>query len=191
MDKIKYIGKAYKDYFKSFSSKIIRIDEKDLKGFASYLKIFEVNRPLFVGDKGNEICLADDKYWEMQYLPDNKFWRLSAMYDDQDKIIEWYFDINKVNSIDENGNPFCIDLYLDVVLMPDGKILILDEDELLIALNNRIISKEDYNFAYNVKDELLNSNIVNVKYMELFCEKLLKIFAKEEEKNAESGQNIV
>ena len=57
MGRRKYLGQIYKDYIKTFTSKIIRVDEENLKGYASYLMINEVNRPLIVGEKGSEICL--------------------------------------------------------------------------------------------------------------------------------------
>jgi uncharacterized protein len=37
--------------------------------------------------------------------------------------------MTKINSIDEQGNPFFEDLYLDIAVSPDFKIVILDKDE--------------------------------------------------------------
>jgi len=178
MEKRRYIYEPYKDYYKTYKQKKIYIDEKNIKGHVSFIKIFEVHKPLIVGELGKEICLIDNGYSEIKYLPDNKFWRLCAMYDNQDRIIEWYFDINKINSIDIEGRPYCDDLYLDIVLMPDGKITILDEDELKQAYDEGIITKYDYNFAYKIKEELINENIVSIWYMEKLCNKLLEYIEK-------------
>ena len=138
--------------------------------------INEVNRPFIVGEKGAEICLYDDGYSEITFLPDNENWQVFAIYDNHGKIIEWYFDITRKNTVDERGNPYCDDLFLDIVLMPNGKIKILDEDELLNALNNGIITQNEFDMAYITKEELIVGNIVSVSYMKNICEKLLSLF---------------
>ena len=53
---------------------------------------------------------------------------MSAAYDEKNEIIEWYFDIARCIG-KENGIPYEDDFYLDVVLTPNGKIILLDEDE--------------------------------------------------------------
>ena len=175
MERRKYIGKPYKDYYKSYSIKVVRIDEISIKGFIAYTLINEVNRPLIVGDKGNEICLADNGYSEIVYLPDNENWKLCAMYNNEEKIIEWYFDITKKNTVDNIGKPYCDDLYLDIVLMPNGNIIVLDEDELKKAYEDKLITKNDYNFAYTVKEKLITDGILKVKYLEELCTKLFEL----------------
>ena len=75
------------------------------------------------------------------------------MFDNHGKLIEWYFDIAKTVGI-ENGIPFEDDMYLDMVIMPNGKKIILDEDELLAARNEGIISQEEMDSAYNTLREL-------------------------------------
>jgi predicted RNA-binding protein associated with RNAse of E/G family len=97
-----------------------------------------------------------------------------AIYDDKKRIVEWYFDITRKNSIDENNNPYCDDLYLDVALMPDGHIVILDEDELQEAYNNEKITKNEYEMAFIVKDKIIKNGTVNVKYMETLCKKIIE-----------------
>ena len=179
MERRRYFNQPYKDFFKTYSSKIIRIDEDTLKGYAGYIIIHEVNRPFIVGEKDNEICLADNGYSEINFLPDKENWKLCAMYDNNGNIIEWYFDITRKNSIDEEGNPYCDDLYLDIVLMPDGKTIIYDEDELQEALSNGSVSQSEYNMAYQVKNELIEKNIVDVIYLENLCKKLFLLLELE------------
>jgi predicted RNA-binding protein associated with RNAse of E/G family len=174
IERRKYLGQPYKDYIKSFDTKIIRIENNEFKGYLSYLKIHEVHRTFDVLLDDKKICLYNNGYSELNYLPDNRNWQLYAIYDNNFNIIEWYIDITRKNSIDENGNPYCDDLYLDIVLMPDGKILFLDEDELLDAYNNKTINQTDLDLAYKTKNELINSKIVSIEYMEILCKKLFE-----------------
>ena len=53
MEKRKYLGSMKRNYIKTFKSKVIRINEDDAKGYASFAKIEEVHRPFMAG----ETCL--------------------------------------------------------------------------------------------------------------------------------------
>ena len=171
MARRKYIGRPYKDYVKTYKSKIVRAKN----GYAAHLKVIEANRPFMVGAEGAKICISDDGYSSLEYLPDDGNWCVFSVYDPEDKIVEWYFDITRKNGVDEEGNPYLDDLYLDIVLTPDGKVLILDEDELINAREEGLVSEEEFKMAYRVKDELLEK-VVTVPYMNQFCSELLELF---------------
>ena len=81
----------------------------------------------------------------------------------------------KTNGV-ENGVPYIYDLYLDLVIKSNGKEVVLDEDELKEALNNRDISKNDFNMAYKtmkkIQDKYRNNlgeliELTNKLYKEL------------------------
>jgi len=172
----KYLGHVNKRYIKDFKTQIIRVDEDNISGYAAFIKIKEVHCPQLVGEKGSETCIADNGYSELCYLPDNENWQFYAMYDNQGCIIEWYFDITRKNAISETGEPYADDMYLDAVLMPSGKIMIFDEDELLEARDNGNISQEEFNIAYSVLNRLIDSKVISVNFMEKFCSRLLSLF---------------
>ena len=175
MIKRKYLGSMNKNYIKTFNSKIIRVDDSDIKGYASFVEIEEVHRPFMVG----ETCLYNNGYSEIGFLPDGENWMLWAMYDDKDNIIEWYFDITKVNAVDEEGRPFCDDLYLDIVLLPSGETFILDEDELSEALISGAVTQNEYDMAYDTLNRLAHDKIIDVAYMETLCSKLRLLFSSD------------
>lgn len=49
MERRKYIGRVKEGYVKSFSSRVARVDEKDMAGYVSLTKIGEVHRPFMAG----------------------------------------------------------------------------------------------------------------------------------------------
>ena len=55
----------------------------------------------------------------------------------------------------EDGIPYEDDLYLDVVIVPDGRIHVLDEDELKSAYDRKEVSKEEYEMAYRVANKII------------------------------------
>ena len=176
--KRKYLGDVNKNYIKTFTSKVIRIDNEFIKGYASLINVIEVNRPLVVNLEGTEICLYNNGYSELGFLPDNENWMVWTLYDDFGKIIEWYVDITRINSVDEEGRPFCDDMFLDIVLQPNGKTIILDEDELLDGKNKGLITEKEFNLAYQVKHSLFERKFICVEYMEKLCGVLKKEFSK-------------
>jgi uncharacterized protein len=68
------------------------------------------------------------------------------------------------------------DLYLDVVVLSDGAIMVLDEDELQEALETKDITQEDYEMAYSIANDLIRRLEGNMEELIKFSNKYLEIF---------------
>ncbi|MBR5948324.1 MAG: DUF402 domain-containing protein [Clostridia bacterium] len=131
----------------------LSIDEPIFKGVVCFVKLNNVSKPKDV-KKGNEtFCIIDNGYSLIEAYPDGAKYALTIMFDDKGTLIEWYFDVAKNVGV-ENGIPFEDDLYLDLVIMPNGESIVLDEDELLSAREEGLISQEDLDGAYSTLREL-------------------------------------
>ena len=97
------------------------------------------------------------------------------MYDDKGNLIEWYFDISKKVGI-ENGIPFEDDLYLDMIITPTGEKIIIDEDELLGARDDGLITQEDVDSAYSTLKELEEKYASNIDELKNLTNSLLNKF---------------
>jgi len=147
--------------------------QERFSGYASAIFIEKVHDKLIrkVGNK--EICLVDNGYSWIQRLPLKKNWAITTMFDDKGNIVEWYFDITKLNSIDEKGQPFYDDLYLDVVVLPSGEVVLLDEDELIDALERGVITQGDFELAYSIANNIMDGmakdiiHLANMSYNDL------------------------
>ena len=129
-------------------------DNEDFKGNISLLKAVKVKEKLMVGE--NNLVVLDDGYkWLELYPEDNKNIAVSVCLSDKDEILEWYFDIAKDTKLTEKEIKYINDLYLYVIMSKDGKIKMVDEDELQEALDTNDITKEDYNLAYTVANSLI------------------------------------
>lgn len=71
--------------------------------------------------------------------------------------MQYYIDVAKEYQIDERGMPYFDDLYLDVVLLPNGDIYLLDEDELEEAYRDKDVSKEEYDVAWTTAKWLIET----------------------------------
>ncbi|MDP4089247.1 MAG: DUF402 domain-containing protein [Bacillota bacterium] len=131
-------------------------DNSDFKGHVSALQLHEVKEPLVINMLGKDYCLVDKDYIWLELQPVDKHYCITTMYNPNREIVQWYFDITRQNGIDENGIPFFDDLYLDVVVLPEGQVMLLDEDELKAALDSGEIDEEEYNMAYEEARQLMN-----------------------------------
>lgn len=156
-----------------YKKKSIKSDE--FTGDIFYFKFKSVNKKSYIP---NGTCIRDNDYEWIEFYDYNSKIKLSALYNQNKEIIEWYFDIAKAIG-NENGIPYEDDLYLDVVVDSDGKIILLDEDELKDALDRLEISKEDYDMAYNQANMLMNKLKGNKGKLEDFTNKYLNEIREE------------
>lgn len=149
------------------------IYDENFKGYISLLKINKVTKEWRVDPE--ERCILANNYKWLEIYPIDKHICITVMIDDQDIIKEWYFDVAKeVGIID--GIPYEDDLYLDVVIVPDGRVHLLDEDELYKALEEKEITREDYDLAYVVADNIINRISKDIDKLTKDTYKYLKLF---------------
>lgn len=131
--------------------KIKSINEKDFIGDICLDNFIKISKPTILE---NGMCIKDNNYkWLIFYNYSSKIC-LTTIYNNKGEIVEWYFDIAR--SIGkEKGMPYQDDLYLDVVLRPNGEIILLDEDELKEAFERNEMTKEEYEEAYKIANNLI------------------------------------
>ena len=134
---------------------ILYINENDFKGFIALIKMNEVTIPLITECLNKKICIADNHYSWLQQLPLDKNFAITTMFDENGEIIQWYIDITYENGV-ENGEPYMVDLFLDIVVLPTGEIIEKDKDELEEALQKDWITKAQYELAYETFHHVLS-----------------------------------
>lgn len=155
-----------------FDSSMKKLDG-EYKGYSAIQNFLSGSRELYVNDDGENQCLSGEGYKWLTYLPMNNYWALMVFYNPKGEIIRWYFDISKKNFLDENGIPCRDDIFLDLIILKDGRTITDDADELQEALNKGEISIDDYNHVYKVHDHLLNSKWSNVEFLDTLSKTLL------------------
>lgn len=151
-----------------------------MDGVVSLLQIRKVIEPLMVpGENGKKVLIADAGYaWLQVAFKEQYFWA-TVMYDDQGKFMQGYIDITAGNDFEDRDNPTFRDMYLDLVLLDDGRILVLDEDELEEAFKKSEITEEQYRKTVEEGENLYRFLKENGEEFLQFCsdwrEKLLQI----------------
>ena len=154
------------------------IENKEFKGYIGFVNIINSLKEWYVPRQdGTEECILRSGYKWLELYPIDEKYAITALCDEECNVIEWYFDMIKEFGI-ENDMPYMIDLYLDLVITPQGDIYILDEDELKEALENNDITEDDYKLAHNTLDMLLKKYDNGKKINELkeLTNKYLKEF---------------
>ena len=152
-----------------------RIDKEYFKGYICNIKIRDVKKPLIVNNGISEICIKDNNYEWFEVYPDNANYVITIMFDDKLNLIEWYFDIAKEVGIG-NDIPYEDDLYLDMIITPDGQKIVLDEEELIDALNRREIMQSDVDLAYQVLKEIETMYVNNLDNLIKLTNKVSETF---------------
>lgn len=144
------------------------LDEDDY--YISVKKLVHLTKAFYIND--GKVLGMSDGYYIFEIVPKNDNYALRIFLDDKKQVIEYYFDIIKESGIDpESKIPYFYDLYLDVVLTPNGKPYVVDEDELQEALDKKDITKEEYDLAYKVKDKIIEeikngtNKLLNIDYL--------------------------
>ena len=144
---------------------------KKLDKLNCYFTVKEINEI----DKNNEILIKypkcrklNENFKVLEYTPIDKDYNVRVSVNDKDEIFEYYLDVTDGMELRE-GIPYYNDLYLDIIYYNQNKkminykmedidknLVMLDESELKDALNEKIITKEQYEKAYKVANNLIN-----------------------------------
>ena len=133
---------------------IVVVKEKDL--FITIKKYKEMSKPfILTNEEGKEVTYIDQNYYVVELTPLKEHYNIRYYFDEEQKFIDYYIDISLENGI-QYKIPYYIDLYLDILHYPKSDtVQFCDEDELEEAFKKKIISKRDYDMAYQVGNKLL------------------------------------
>ncbi|WP_273398661.1 DUF402 domain-containing protein [Traorella massiliensis] len=145
-----------------------------LEGIVSLSKFNKLVAPLVINYEFGDIKIADDNYVWLQFAFKNQNFWLTAMYDDEEELIELYFDITNGNYFDDLKNPYFYDLFLDIVVTKQKKIYVIDQDELQMAFDDNTITKEEYDRALDTADRLYHYLNENVDSIIEYCHQCLQ-----------------
>ncbi len=120
----------------------------------SLIVIRDITEPLTVSSAGISVKIVEKDYSWIQIAVKDARWWLTSMFDENGELLQIYFDITGGNRFDDPENPTFEDMYLDIVLRTDGKIVPLDQDELDEALQKGDITSSQYALAKSACDEL-------------------------------------
>lgn len=163
------------DNIKEVEEKTITVNENDFKGDV-HLNVF--TKMIGRRERSERKCFHAEGYSWLEFYDYNSKFRLTAIYDNNGKIVEWYFDLSREIG-KKDGYPYHEDWYLDVVLTPDGKIILLDEDEFDEAYRKFEMTEDEYHEGKRLVKDLMNRLEAKQDKIKEFTDKYLERVHKE------------
>ncbi|RAZ81618.1 DUF402 domain-containing protein [Planococcus halotolerans] len=126
----------------------MEIQDGSFTGDVTLLTMNKVSAPAIFDYPDRKVCVVDDGYSWLQHFPLNERFSLTTVFDEKGDVVQWYIDICLANG-NENGRPWMDDLFLDIILLPNGDIIQKDAEELEVALSEGVITEEFYRIAWD------------------------------------------
>ncbi|HKM35952.1 MAG TPA: DUF402 domain-containing protein [Lachnospiraceae bacterium] len=139
-----------------------RIDTELLTGYVGLIDIHEVSEVQVWKFRGDDIVVCDKGIKWLSILPQDDWYCITTMINEKEEILLWYIDMLATQGIDTDGVPYFEDLYLDLVVYPDGTIIVDDMDELEEALIKCDITEKQFNLALETSDRLQKGILSNI-----------------------------
>ena len=111
----------------------------------------EITEPLTLNNNIGNYTIVDNGYKWLQIALENKNYWITAIFDKNNNLIQIYFDITNKNILAET--PYFDDMFIDIILHKN-KIYMVDQEELIQAYREGIITPLQYNKAKVVALEL-------------------------------------
>lgn len=123
---------------------VLDLDEKHFRGVVALLYIDEVTEPFSVSYDGQSLCILDQGYSWLRHFPVGSQYIMTTTFSPDGQVLQWYIDLCQSHGVTEEGIPWWDDLYLDIAILPSGKLFVLDADELDEALDQGVISSKEH-----------------------------------------------
>jgi predicted RNA-binding protein associated with RNAse of E/G family len=161
----------------------MNMDNEFFKGIAAVLYIDEVSSPQSWEFNGEKIVVCDAGMKWLQLIPLNETYAITAMMNSNNEIELWYIDMIADYGVDNDNIPYFHDLYLDLVVYPDGTIKIDDRDELEEAYKQKIITSDLYKLALETSEKLIKGILTDIPKLTELCVMCMSCIGGENESN--------
>ena len=154
-----------------------RIENEYFNGYLCYTKLDNIDEPLVVNNSLYDLCIIKNNYEWYQLFSLDRNYVLTIMLDDNKNVIQWYFDISYKIGLD-NGVPYEMDMYLDLIITKEGNIIKMDEEELIDAYNKGELTKEDLDNAYDIYNYLVDKYYNNLDELKELTNYLINKYSR-------------
>ncbi len=151
--------------------------------FEGYLGLIDIRQVSEVQKwkfNGEEIVVCDGGIKWLSILPQNDFYCITVMMNEKNDILVWYIDMIAGQGTDADGMPWFDDLYLDLVVYPNGEIKVDDMDELEEALRQKDITQEQFDLALHTADQLKKGLLKDIHSFKDYTYACYELLCKDE-----------
>ena len=174
-------------FFQYFPYHQMYMDNELFKGWVSLNYLTDGETRFWEYEKSGKIPVSAKGMTWLTLIPDDRKRCIGAYITSDRRVSVWYVDVIEETGIDEDGIVYYIDKYLDVILTPQGDVIVQDRDELDAAYNSGELSDLQYEAALKEGELILKELAADIVKTEEFC---LAVLERAEEMIAEDKFTI-
>lgn len=142
---------------------LMQFEDEALDCYCVIKRINSIDKPYISTHTGKNVCLLNEGYYIVEYLPKNSHYGVRVFLDNNKNALSYYIDIINGIGIDYEKGLYYDDLFLDITIdKVNGDIVnVWDEDELQKALDDKDITQTQYDMAYTILRDVLNQIATN------------------------------
>lgn len=152
-----------------------QVDIPTMKGYLGLLTITSVSDKQIWKHNDKDVVVCDNGYHWLTIMPGDEFYCITVMMDDNYKIKVCYIDMIDSQGYDDDKVPYFYDLYLDLVVYPNGDIFVDDMDELQKALKTGEITELQYDRALKTSQKLQDGLLSDIGKFQDYVSEMLNI----------------
>jgi len=165
-------------YFQYFPYHQMHMDNELFKGWVSLNYLTDGETRYWEHEKSGKIPVSAKGMTWLTLIPDDRKRCIGAYIKPDRRVSVWYVDVIEETGIDEDGVVYYIDKYLDVILTPQGDVIVQDRDELDAAYESGELSDAQYEEAIKEGELIIDELAADIGKTEEFC---LAVLEKAEE----------
>ena len=167
-----------KCFFQYFPYHQMHMDNELFKGWVSLNYLTDGETRYWEYEKSGKIPVSAKGMIWLTLIPDDRKRCIGTYIKPDRRVSVWYVDVIEETGIDADGIVYYIDKYLDVILTPQGDVIVQDRDELDAAHHCGELSDFQYEEALKEGELILEELAADIGKTEEFC---LEVLAKAEE----------
>lgn len=158
---------------------VVRVATEEFKGHIGCLDILEVSEPQVWKFCGEDITVCDKGLKWLSIMPKEDYYCITAMLDEKEQVLLWYIDMIAGQGV-KGGVPWFDDLYLDLVVYPDGTTVVDDLDELEEALEKKEITDGQFHLAVETAKRLQEGLLSDIDRFQEFTRMCLELVKRKQ-----------
>lgn len=165
-------------FFQYFPYHQLHMDNELFKGWVSLNYLTDGETRYWEYEKSGKIPVSAKGMTWLTLIPDDRKRCIGAYIKPDRRVSVWYVDVIEETGMDEDGIVYYIDKYLDVILTPQGDVIVQDRDELDAAYHCGELSNLQYEAALKEGELIISEMAADIGKTEEFC---LAVLARAEE----------
>ena len=161
-------------YFQYFPYHQMHMDNELFKGWVSINYLTDGEERFWEYEKSGKVPVCGKGMIWLTLIPDDRKRCIGAYIKPDRRVSVWYVDVIEETGMDEDGIVYYIDKYLDVILTPQGDVIVQDRDELDAAYESGELSDFQYKEALKEGDLIVEELAADIEKTEQYCLEVLK-----------------